>query len=256
MRNIIMILLLAPLLLSCQKYNKDPYDKFEEDYRKMTSLNPDKIYLDSLWSKRDSLTYLNMKNVELVLLSETDSIPNWLFNFKNLKIIFTNNELKKIKRIPSNIDNAKGLMQFDIPNNAINNIPKSFYKLNNLETTDLSKNPIKELSPDIENLLNLRGLTLRNTLISNLPSEICKLSKLESLVLENTKIYELPKCLGNLQHLEWINISGTQITEFPIEILNAPKLETIHARGLKLKNYKEVKAICEKRNITFYYDHE
>lgn len=80
------------------------------------------------------------------------------------------------------------------------------------------------------------------------------LKKLKSFVLENTKITELPKCLGNLQNLEWINVSGTKLTEFPIEILYAPKLETIHAKGLHLKNYKEVKTICEKKNITFYYD--
>jgi len=54
--------------------------------------------------------------------------------------------------------------------------------------------------------------------------------------------------------LDWINVSGTQLTEFPVEILNAPKLDLIDAKGLKLKNYKEIKSICEKRNIRFHYD--
>ena len=75
-----------------------------------------------------------------------------------------------------------------------------------------------------------------------------------SIEIENTKISELPKCLGTLPNIDWINVSGTQLKEFPMEILNAPKLKTIHAKGLKLTNYQEVKAICEKRNITFYYD--
>ena len=76
-------------------------------------------------------------------------------------------------------------------------------------------------------------------------------------VTKNGKVTkELPKCLGTLSNLDWINISGTQLTEFPIEILNAPKLNTIHALNLRLNNYKEVKEICKKRNITFYYDEE
>ncbi|WP_143883925.1 hypothetical protein [Chryseobacterium binzhouense] len=54
--------------------------------------------------------------------------------------------------------------------------------------------------------------------------------------------------------MHWINVSGTQLTEFPIEILNAPKLETIDAKGLKLKNYKETKTICNEKNIRFHYD--
>ena len=60
--------------------------------------------------------------------------------------------------------------------------------------------------------------------------------------------------MGNLQSLDHITISGTQLTAFPVEILNAPKLKTIHAKNLKLKNYKEIEAICKKKHITFYYD--
>ena len=70
----------------------------------------------------------------------------------------------------------------------------------------------------------------------------------------DTEIKHLPKCLGNMSNLEWINVSETKLKEFPIEILNAPKLETVHAKGLKLDNYKEVESVCEARNINFYYN--
>lgn len=254
MRNFICLFLLISLLFGCQNYNKPPYDKNEEVIRKLPIETSRRMVLDSLWSKRDSLTYLRLKNLDLIMMTETSTIPNWIGTLKKLKILKIVNEKRKVATIPKSIGELSNLLEFDIPDNHVSSLPSSFYNLTNLNYLDLKNNPIKEIDNKISNFRNLRILLLNNTDLRKLPDGLCELQNLESLVLENTKISQLPKCLGQIADLNRININRTQITEFPIEILNAPKLETIDAKGLKLNNYKEVKTICEEKNITFYYD--
>ena len=253
MKNLLYLLLLTPLLYSCQQYNKPPYDEKEEKLRKY----PDTLkmlMIDSLWQKRDSLTYLRFKNVEQIYLVETDSIPNWIDKVDKLNVLFGSNNRSQIRCIPENFYKLKNIERIYLPRNKITKLSSKFYTLNHLKVINFEKSQISKISDSIKDFKNLRSLNLSNNPIIIIPNKVCQLPKLESLVLENTKISELPKCLGTLPNIDWINVSGTQLKEFPMEILNAPKLKTIHAKGLKLTNYQEVKAICEKRNITFYYD--
>lgn len=250
----LLLVLLFPLLYSCQKYNKPPFDEKEKAIRNFPN-TIDVLVLDSLWKKRDSLSYLRLINVRNILIKNSDSIPNWIHHFNRFEILSTDNEERnKIYNLPNSIGKAKSLKQITLSNNKLKNLPSSFFSLSTLSYVNLDSNSIVNISNNIRNLKNLKSLHLSENPLVYIPEEICELPKLEALVLENTKITNLPKCLGNLQNLVWINVSGTHLTEFPIEILSAPKLETIHAKRLKLKNYKEVKAICEKKNITFYYD--
>ena len=112
----------------------------------------------------------------------------------------------------------------------------------------------KFIDKKIGNFKKLEVLTLDNTKINEIPTTICNLEKLKILSIRNTNIYDLPNCIIYLNNLTTLDISLTKIISFPIEILNAPKLDLIDAKGLKLKNYKEIKSICEKRNIRFHYD--
>lgn len=250
------LVLLLPLLFSCQKYNKAPFDEKEKILRQYPLEDTRSLVLDSLWDKRDSLTYLRLKDhVKTIGMNDVIYIPNWIGKFNKVEIFLVVNEKsKKIKKIPSSIGKLSNLLEFNIRKNEVNSIPETFYNLQKLKNVRFENNNIETISSNISKLENLRSLKISNNPLKFLPSEICNLNKLETLVLENTKINELPSCLGSLRNLDWINVSGTQLTEFPIEILNAPKLETIDARRLKLKNYKEVKTICEKKNINFHYD--
>lgn len=255
MKIIINILFLLPLLISCQEYNKPPFDEKEKILRQYPLVDTKTIVLDSLWDKRDSLTYLRLKNyVKNIGMNEVTSIPNWICEFNKVGIFLVVNEKKKIKEIPSTVGKLSSLIQFDIKNNEILSLPDSFYDLKKLEYLEIENNKIETISPLIGKLENLQSFDIGDNPLKSLPDELCNLKQLKFLVLENTHITKLPKCLGYLQNLDWINVSGTQLTEFPLEILNAPNLETVDAKGLKLKNYKEIKSICEKRNIRFHYD--
>lgn len=246
------MLLLFPLLFACQKYNKPSYDNNEKKLRELSD-TVTTIPLDNLWPKRDSLTYLKFKNIKLMYM-EIDSIPNWVGEYHNLTFLSTTVDKRKFKFIPKSIGNLRKLVTLNLSHGEIKDLPQELYTLKQLQSLYLDDNKISNISKNIGNMVELKSLHLRDNPIIFLPSEICMLYNLKSLILENTKIKILPKCIGNLPNLDWINISGTQLTEFPIEILNAPKLTTVDAKGLVLKNYKEVKSICEKKNITFYYD--
>jgi len=248
------VFFIFPLLISCQQYEKQPYDKNEETLRAFP-LSTTEIIFDSLWVKRDSLTYLRLENIRNLYLSDTDSIPSWISNFKHLKSIESFSGEKKITTIPKDIGENVNLTHIELPHNHITKIPSSLYDLKKLERLNLSDNNLKKIDAKIGNLKEIKIILLSdNQNLLNIPEEICNLSYLISLPINNTSISNLPTCLKNMKNIERINVSKTKMENFPIEFLSAPKLKTIHAKDLKLKNYKEIKSICEKRNITFYYD--
>jgi Leucine-rich repeat (LRR) protein len=243
---------LLPILASCQQYNSAPFDKKEADYRKLPE-SYNKLLLDKLWAKRDSLTYLRFKEINTVM-GEVDSLPNWIYRFNKLEDIYLTGNSKKKNKLSKEIIRLEHLKHLNLIGLNIDSLPESIYHLSELQTINLDNNDLKLLNENISSLAKLTIISLKNNPIEAIPYSICNLNQLKSIILENTKISDLPSCLGGLEYLDWINVSGTQLKEFPIEILKAPKLTTIHARGLKLKNYKEVKAICIKKNITLYYD--
>ena len=254
MKIILNLLFLLPLFISCQKYNKPPFDEKEKILRQFPVEETKTMVLDSLWDKRESKTYFRLENLEVIAMSEVTYIPNWIGKFKKIEIFQVINEKKKIKSIPNNIGELFSLIQFEIQNNNVTKLPNSFYELTNLKYLNLSNNPIKFIDKKIGNFKKLEVLTLDNTKINEIPTTICNLEKLKILSIRNTNIYDLPNCIIYLNNLTTLDISLTKIISFPIEILNAPKLDLIDAKGLKLKNYKEIKSICEKKNIRFNYD--
>lgn len=255
MKNIIVLIFLLPLLFSCQKYKNKPYDDYEESLRKAHVESTKGITIDNDWAKRDSLSYLRFNEINNIYIESLDSIPAWIGNFRKLTFLSTTVANSKFSKIPKDIKNLNNLININLSRSRLSEIPKELKGLILLKSLDLGSNNIKILSDDsFKNFVNLESLSLENNIIAKIPSSICNLSKLKYLEINNTNIKKLPRCLSKLPELKIIFISNTNITEFQIEILSAPKLKTVHAKGLHLKNYKEVKAICEKRNITFYYD--
>ncbi|WP_312342513.1 hypothetical protein [Chryseobacterium binzhouense] len=95
MKIIINILFLLPLLISCQNYNKSPFDEKEKILRQFPIEETKTMVLDSLWDKRDSLTYLRLKNLKTIAMSEVTSIPNWIDEFNMVRIFLVVNEKNK-----------------------------------------------------------------------------------------------------------------------------------------------------------------
>ena len=249
----ILFLLIIPILTSCQDYNKKAFDGYEKELRELSVEKTKGIVIDSLWEKRDSLSYLRFKNVKFIYLQSVSSIPKWISNFRSTTMISNTVDRSYLYSI-KNIKGLENLKTLDLSNSKIKNFESNIFLINSLEYLVFDENKISSIPIEISKLQNLKSIHISNNPLTNVPRETCELKKLESLILENTLIKELPACLGSLPNLDWINVSGTRLTEFPIEILNAPKLETIDAKGLQLTNYKEVKAICEKKNIRFHYD--
>lgn len=252
MKQILYLFLLLPLLYSCQKYNEPPFDKKEDALRKL----PDTVsymIIDSLWQKRDSLSYLRFKNTKQIVLIEADSIPKWITSFKNLKVLYSSNHVKKIKTIPKNIDLLFNLLQIDLPNNKISQLPKSIFNLKHLERLNLNDNSLNDIPNEIDRFTNLKVLLLGGNNLKAIPENTCKLNELSIFAFNDNPIVYLPYCFNSDSKIESFYISNTKITHIPIQILNLPNLKEIAAMGLNLDNSEEVKAICDKRRITFYY---
>ena len=255
MKHFFYLIIFLPLLFSCQQnYNTKPYDEKEKILRELP-ISQNEIILDSLWMKRDSLTYLRFQNLKSLYTMNTDSIPSWISQFKQLRSLQSFNGRLKLKIIPNNIGALENLTHIELPDNEISELPVSFFTLKNLQRVNLSKNKLNGIDGRFNDLNRLKIFLLSdNKQITNLPDGLCSLTSLVNLPINETSISTLPNCIGKMNNLKDLDISNTLIKYFPIEILNAPKLETIDAKGLKLTNYKEVKAICEKKNISFHYD--
>lgn len=172
MKFLLYIILFFPLIISCQsKYNHEPFDEKEKELRKM----PDTIkqlMIDSLWQKRDSVSYLRFKNVEMIVLTETDSIPAWITKFSELKVLYASNNRTKIKSIPKDIDKLSKLVQIDLPRNNINVLPPAFFNLKKIERINLSENSLINLSENINKFKNLRVLLVADNNIKEIPISI------------------------------------------------------------------------------------
>ena len=112
MKYIIKLLLFFSLLLYCKEKNTTkPFDEKEKILRQYPLEDTRMLVLDSLWDKRDSLTYLRLKDhVKTIGMNDVTYIPNWIGKFNKVEIFLVVNEKsKKIKilelyHIPLNIN--------------------------------------------------------------------------------------------------------------------------------------------------------
>lgn len=149
------LVLLLPLLFSCQKYNKVPFDEKEKILRQFPVEDTKTMVLDSLWDKRDSLTYLRLKNLKTIAMNEVTYIPNWIGKFNKVEIFLVVNEKsKKIKKIPSSIGKLSNLLEFNIRKNEVNSIPETFYNLQKLKKVHFENSKASGLKY-VKNLLHM-----------------------------------------------------------------------------------------------------
>lgn len=141
------LVLLLPLLFSCQKYNKAPFDEKEKAIRNFPE-TMDVLVLDSLWEKRDSLSYLRLKQINKILLKNSETMPNWMDRFNNLKWIIIANDKNNFENIPESIGKLKTLEIFDVSENNISKMPETLtlYNISSLKILDFDNNNISTIS--------------------------------------------------------------------------------------------------------------
>lgn len=167
----------------------------------------------------------------LVHLKELDiynfhfnSIPTEIGNLVNLESTMLCGDLSKL---PSSLSNCTKIKSLYLADNKFNHIPRSIFKLKQLQYLDFENNDLLEVNNSIKLLSNLTDINLSsNCHLSKLPQNICMLRNLKTLNISNTKISFIPFCLANNDSLERIKMCKT--------LINHPqKMETMFGHKIE-----------------------
>uniref|UniRef100_UPI0039A776CF leucine-rich repeat domain-containing protein n=1 Tax=Ornithobacterium rhinotracheale TaxID=28251 RepID=UPI0039A776CF len=208
MKKIILyLLIIIPLLVSCQeKYNAPPYNQYEADLRKLP-LETERIIIPKEWEKMDSLSFLRFKEINHIII-DADSIPPWIINFKKTKNIYSH--FGKIKYLPLNFGKMHNIEKIAIFSHNLKEIPYSICDLENLEYLSLSSNNIKTIPDCLFQMKNLKYIELISNEIDYLPLSISS-EKLEEISLAGNQIKELPESIYTLSNLKEISLGGNPL---------------------------------------------
>ncbi len=195
--------------------------------KKLKILNADANFLKTLPESFGELSSLERIKLSHNNLSE---LPKSFGNLTNLKVLYLNNkknhrfDFEKYNHISGRFE--KDTLKKRIPRtiNQLKGLPKSFSKLNNLETIDVSSN--HNISEDIFDILKK-----------------CN-SKKYSLDLEDCHIEKLPENGWKNFYVKYLNVSNNKIIKLPKDIKNAPYLTTLDItdNSEKLDTYRGNKA--------------
>ncbi len=136
-------------------------------------------------------------------------------------------------------DEQKSLINLDISNKGITQVPEEVWQLSNLLELDLSRNQLTELSGEVERLNSLQILYLSGNQLTQVPGELGKLSRLLKLYLGGNQLREVSGDLGKLSSLQMLYLNGNQLREVPEELGRLSNLQALYLHGNQLRKVPE-----------------
>jgi Leucine-rich repeat (LRR) protein len=118
--------------------------------------------------------------------------------------------------------------------NQFQSLPKTFFKLKDLQILHLSQNPLKQLPANFERLQNLHTLNLTACATLNPTATLktlCLMPQLIDLSLSDIPMRSLPSDIKNWQELERLDISHCGLAFLSPNVFKLTNLKTINVRG-------------------------
>jgi Leucine-rich repeat (LRR) protein len=149
-----------------------------------------------------------------------------------------------IKIFPVEILEFKNLIELDLTNNSIEQIPSWVQKLTNLQILILRGNKLNEVSEFVFYLPSLKELDLWGNSIStfSIDHPITE-TRLEYLNLSMNKFTDLPKAVIKLTHLKKILLDNNQLTKIPSEIFEMKDLEYAYLYHNNISDFEAPQSI-------------
>ncbi|KAK2586650.1 hypothetical protein KPH14_011695 [Odynerus spinipes] len=167
---------------------------------------------------------------------EVDIIQLWQFLTKlcSTSMMLNNDYIKELLNL-EDIDVIKDIHNYM---NKFVSLPTSFSeRLTNLIQLDLSNNNLKDLPYSLCLLKSLEHLALNNNQFSCLPSVVANLKSLKSLKVHNNYIKEISESIGNLENLEDLDLSYNKLTDIPFAY---KKLHRLKCFSLAKNNFSKI----------------
>ena len=145
------------------------------------------------------------------------------------------------------------LIQLDIYDNEISEIPEAIGRFSKLRGLNLSHNQLKSISESLGELKALRGLNLSHNQLKSIPESLGELKALMELNLSHNQLKFLPKTIGNLTSLEILSLGNNPLTPETLEpLLEAPNLRKIFI-GKNFRPLEDWKKKLESKSILLIY---
>ena len=173
--------------------------------------------LNTLPSSLDSLISLEKLNLGL---NDLKNIPNWIRNLRSLKKLGLGGN-KGLSRFEEWIYLLPQIIELNLYDNDIKELPESIGLLNSLEVLIMPNNNLTILPESFKKLSSLKKLDLSWNDITILPEWINSLSSLEELNLRGNKLLKLPHSMSSIQSLRSLNVSlNKDIIQIPEDLKN------------------------------------
>ncbi|MGB4774828.1 MAG: SMI1/KNR4 family protein [Daejeonella sp.] len=136
----------------------------------------------------------------------------------------------KLKEIPKEVFECRGLRKLDFSRNDLSEFPKQITQLSELRVLKLSMTPIVEIPGEISELQNLKKLELNYNNHLDLPNSLADLNNLEVLSMHhNYKLDEIPEVVGQIPNLKKLILSYCGgLKRIPGNVENLSVLEILH----------------------------
>ncbi|KAJ6459901.1 adenylate cyclase [Mycena sanguinolenta] len=126
------------------------------------------------------------------------------------------------------LDDIPTLTTLHVQNNRLENLPRSFPRLQRLSSLNISNNKFRTFPAGVSQLATLCDLDISFNMISDLPEEIGQLKHLERLVIVGNQVSRLPDEFSGLERLGELDCRRNQISDLTVACI-LPKMETVRA---------------------------
>ena len=141
---------------------------------------------------------------------------------------------KGINELPKEIGNLTNLRVLIVDNNNIKEFPNELYQLKNLGILSFLKNEISYISEEIINLQELLMFAACHNNIELLPNNFFRLKNLTILCLHGNKLTTLSSNISNLSNLTSITISNNDIAVLPQSMSKLEHLESLDIENTQI----------------------
>lgn len=166
---------------------------------------------------------INMTKKEIIenlFLLEKQSHIEYFVTKPVLKLIDLNLCNSQLYNIPNSLNMLKELQYLNLNNNCLSFLSDVICELHQLKKLYVSQNKLNQLPSNLGNLLNLEVLSLNTNHLTNLPDSCARLNKLEVLYLNDNKFKCIPNCISkgmkNLQILEFSCNINSKLDFYPL----------------------------------------
>lgn len=123
----------------------------------------------------------------------------------------------------------RGIVNLDIYDNRLTELPNQVGELLALESLDASDNTFEEFPMALTNLSQVVSIDFSENNLSQLPKEIYRLGNLRSLRVAGNQLLSLPAQIGGVENLTELDVDDNMLAELPEELGRLRRLVQISA---------------------------